>query len=67
MPPRETVVEMAERHVREGERHVAIQRRIVCRLDQMGFSTELATQLLKQFEEMLDLHRQHLKRLQRQN
>jgi hypothetical protein len=59
----ESELEQAERHVREGERHVAVQREIVRHLAEAGESTKIAIQRLRQFEDLLELHRQHLERL----
>jgi hypothetical protein len=59
----ETLLEMAERHVREGERHVANQREVIVHLAAHGHSTELAKRLLKNLEELLLMHRQHLDRI----
>ena len=54
---------MAEWHVRTGERHVANQREIVWRFAERGQTSGLALETLKQFEDALELQRQHLERL----
>ena len=59
----ETRLEMAERHVREGERHVANQREILEHLSEHGHSTELAERLLSNLEGLLAMHREHLARI----
>lgn len=64
MPPIETEQEMVLRHVREGERHGANQREIVREISKRGEPTECALLILMQFEQVLELHRQHLARLQ---
>jgi hypothetical protein len=46
----------ASRHVREGERHIARQREIVCELERGGHDTSKAQALLIQFEELQALH-----------
>ena len=61
----ETELEMVERHVREGERHVANQREILAFLRRHNHPTELAETLLANLEAMQSLHRKHLARLQK--
>ena len=61
----ESELEMARRHLAEGERHVRLQDEIIEHLRQLGASTEIAEQLKVQFEELLVMHRQHLERLER--
>jgi len=63
MKPTETLLEMVERHVREGEAHVRRQRAIILELREIGYPTETAEQLLLQFETTLECHRQHLSRI----
>ena len=53
----ETKLEMAERHVREGEYHVARRREIIAHPTEHGRSTELAERLLLNLEDLLTLHR----------
>ena len=55
---------MARRHVAEGERHVRVQREILAHLQARGLPTDMAEQLLRQFEELLVMHRDHLTRLE---
>lgn len=55
---------MAERHIREGEEHVALQREIVQQLVQLGEPTELAMETLRIFEDLLEQHRQYFAKLQ---
>lgn len=59
----ETELEMVERHIRTGERHVANQRKIVAFLRSHGHPTDQAEDLLFNLVELLELHRQHLSRL----
>lgn len=47
---------MAERHVKEGEQHVAKQRALVGDLERDGRDTAVAIKLLKEFEELQGLH-----------
>ncbi|MET1027678.1 MAG: hypothetical protein ABWY00_10955 [Dongiaceae bacterium] len=54
---------MACRHVREGEVRVARQHEIVLMLRANGYPVELADNILKAFEELLQEHKAHLKRL----
>lgn len=63
MMPGETELQMAERHVRDGERHVASQREILSHLRNHGHPTELAERLLANLEELLAMHREHLAHL----
>jgi len=56
-------LELAERHVAQGQRHVEEQRARVAELELHGHDTTEALLLLGQFEEMLDLHRNDRDRL----
>ena len=60
----ESNVEMARRHVAEGERHVELQQDIVAHLRKLGGDVDLAEQLLVLFEETLAVHRAHRDRLE---
>ena len=60
----EMTLDEAERSVREIERNVAVQRRIVQRFAERGLSVAAAKQELRQMEEALRMHREHLERLQ---
>jgi hypothetical protein len=64
MLPGDSELTMVRRHVAEGERHVSHQLRIVDRLRRLGSSTELAVQLLAEFEHTLRTHREHLVRIE---
>ena len=59
----ETLLEMAERHVRQGEHHVTRQREIVAKLRKHRHSTDLAEKLLMNLQDLLEMHRQHLARI----
>lgn len=59
----ETEIAMVQRHIREGEKHVARQREIVAGLPPDSALAKTARQLLTQFEDALDGHRAHLVRL----
>lgn len=61
---RESELEMALRHVAQGERHVEAQRRIIAHLREIGGSTTIAEQLLTDFEDLLAEHKSHLRRLE---
>jgi len=60
----ESELEMARRHVAQGERHVRLQRDVITHLRELGASTEIAEQLELQFIELLAMHRQHLAKLE---
>ena len=60
--PGETKLEMTERHVREGERHLDNQRSIIDWLRKHNYSTSEAELLLINLEEAQRLHRDHLAR-----
>ena len=53
-------LEIAQRHVREGERHVVQQRALVLELAGGGHSTLDAEDLLRVFEMTLSSHREQL-------
>jgi len=55
---------MAQRHVADGERHVEAQRRIIAHLRELGGSTDVAEQLLSEFEDLLAVHKSHLRRIE---
>lgn len=59
----ETELEMVERHVRQGERHVARQREILAELGRDGHPTAFARDLLALYEWTLAQHRAHLNEL----
>jgi hypothetical protein len=61
---RETPLQMAARHVVEGERRVGRQRDMVESLRQDGHNTDIAQALLNIFEKLLEEHREALLRLQ---
>jgi len=50
--------------VAEGERHVESQRRIIAHLRELGGSTDVAEQLLSEFEDLLAVHKSHLRRIE---
>jgi hypothetical protein len=54
---------MAERHVAEGERHIKRQHEIIAELGGDGHDTQMARELLKQFEETQTSHIAHRDRL----
>ena len=55
----------ANEHVEMGERHVGRQRELVAELDRDGHSTTEAKKLLKQFEQMLAMHKSDRDRIER--
>ena len=63
MQPGETEIEMVRRHIREGAICVARQHEVVALLRAQGKSTELAEELLGQFEQIMVLHEEHLARI----
>ena len=56
----ETPLEMAQRHVTEGEARVARQPNLIAELDAKGFDTARAFELLALLKEALDLMYQDL-------
>jgi|ERR1700722_1034376 hypothetical protein len=60
----ETLLQMARRHVRDGEAHVARQREILAKLQADHLPTEMAQKLLVGFEETLQLHKSHLAQIE---
>lgn len=59
----EDEIAMVRRHILQGERHVARQRKIVTGLMGLGSDTTIADQLLAQFESALLERRTKLARL----
>ncbi|TGS10308.1 hypothetical protein EN852_026920 [Mesorhizobium sp. M2E.F.Ca.ET.209.01.1.1] len=62
MPRRETLVQMAERHVREGEAIIARQRALIKTLARDGHSTDEAEEFLRKF---IETQAEHVARLER--
>jgi hypothetical protein len=54
---------MTERHVAEGELHIKRQHEIIAELGGDGHDTQMARELLKQFEETQTSHIAHRDRL----
>lgn len=63
MPRAKTLLEMAERQVREGAELVAHQRALILKMTVRGQTTEEAMLLLQQLQEAQLQHTEHLKRL----
>jgi hypothetical protein len=61
--PRETELEMAERHVRTGNRCVLRQRQLVRSMDEDDASLMQAKRLLDLMERLQSLHLRHHRRL----
>ena len=59
----ETELQMVERHVRQGEKHVSRQLEIIVDLQFRDQPTGLAESLLLNFEISLHAHRDHLSHL----
>ncbi len=59
----ETEIEMVERHIRSGDALLARQRNVIKKLSDKGLPTEMACNLLQNFEEIQSEHRAHLERL----
>ena len=59
----ETELEMVQRHVRQGERHVSRQLEIIADITIRNQPTGLAEDLLFNFEDTLRAHRDHLSQL----
>jgi len=49
-------LEMAQKHVTEGEQHIARQRRLIAELERDGHDTALALELLREFERSQAAH-----------
>jgi hypothetical protein len=60
----ESELAMVQRHVREGEGHLASQRALVARLQAAGLPTGDALALLETFEDMQRQHIAHLTRIE---
>ncbi|MDX8434829.1 hypothetical protein RFN25_15470 [Mesorhizobium abyssinicae] len=56
-------IQMVQKHVRIGERHIAEQRRRILELQVRQQSTEKAQDFLQLLESLQDFHRMHLDRL----
>jgi hypothetical protein len=52
-------LEMAHRHVAEGERHIVQQEELITRLRERGLPTQAADELLSTYNSLLVEHRQH--------
>ncbi|TIV79731.1 MAG: hypothetical protein E5V93_09040 [Mesorhizobium sp.] len=63
MASSETQIQMLNRHIRTGARHISRQREIIDRLTELGAPPELAVELLDLFEVMQELHIAHRERL----
>ncbi|MBV8684296.1 MAG: hypothetical protein JO111_15570 [Caulobacteraceae bacterium] len=66
MEPAETQIEMAWRHVKQGEAHVQKQHEIIARLRRQSLPTGQAEALLHEFESTLEEHRASLDRLEKE-
>jgi hypothetical protein len=64
--PKESRLEQARRHVREGEGRVAAQERLIAELAADGHDTFAAWELLRSLQETLTAMRQHLANEERQ-
>ncbi len=56
-------LEMAKRHVAQGERHIAEQTLLLAELERDGHDADEARRLLKNFEDAQRMHIEHLDRL----
>jgi hypothetical protein len=61
-----TDLEMAQRHVVQGEGHIVSQKRIIAELGRDGHDTTAAMKLLTIFEELQLQNESRLKRIQNQ-
>ena len=64
MGAEETDLEMVQRHVREGEGHLANQRALIARLKTSGLPTDEAEAVLDVFKEVQRHHEAHCRRLE---
>ena len=60
-------LKMVDDHIAQGERHVTRQQEIVAWLRSRGHSTEIAEQLLAEFQSTLLQHRAHRELMRRSN
>ena len=58
---------MVDDHIAQGERHVTRQEEIVALLRSRGHPTEVAEQLLAEFQSTLRQHREHRELMRRSN
>jgi hypothetical protein len=58
---------MVDDHIAQGERHVSRQEEIVAWLRSRGHPTEVAEQLLAEFQSTLQQHRAHRELMRRSN
>lgn len=63
MASSETELEMLNRHIRMGARHISRQREIIDRLTELGAPAQQAIELLELFEVTQALHIAHRERL----
>lgn len=63
MRPGETELEMVQRHVADGKRHIADQRALIVELEGAGADTEVAETMLANLLDTQALHLQHLERV----
>ncbi|PIK73757.1 hypothetical protein CS379_06605 [Methylobacterium frigidaeris] len=61
----ETELDMVQRHVKDGARHIVKQRAVIDRLQRCNLPTEDAEALLILFEGIQRQHQEHLARLAR--
>jgi hypothetical protein len=59
----ETDLQMVQRHVAEGERHIVQQEELISRLEIDELPTQAAKELLSTFRMTLASHRDHLNRI----
>jgi len=52
-------IEMVDRHIAQGERHIVQQEHLISRLRERGLPTAEAEDLLQRFRESLHEHRAH--------
>ena len=64
MGAEETELEMVQRHVWKGERHLAAQRALIARLTTSGLPIEEAEVLLATFQDTQRQHKAHLARIE---
>ena len=62
----QTTLEMAERHVLEGERHIARQKELIAEISVLGADVSRHRATLAAFEETQRLHTEHMKQLKQE-
>jgi hypothetical protein len=60
------MIETADRHIREGEHHIAVGKRLIGELSSLGSDISMFASILSRFQETQRLHVAHRDRLRRE-